>query len=517
MSKNPILPKVEVARPPSSNKDLSFTSRFSLSPGLLYPQVNKLLAPGDKVSLTVTSRVMTLPPLGPLMGSFKVQIDTFFSPLRLHLRALHDDRTRFDPYSVLFPYFEVAFPGSSGNTPTTKAVHETSLVHFLGVPSIPYSYANANQGYRRRYTAFKLLAYYDIFRGYYANTQENNFYAITALASGQATLSAFPLSQFNTIREAILGTPLTTPYAQTIYGATSAYSGVAGTGLLARTYLPDRFHTYVNSALYSDITNATRVTVSASQFTMDDLRFADKLNTMMQKTLISGGRFSDWQKIQWGVTPRGINEVPSFLGSSSYELQFEDIVQVGAATEDSPLGTLGSAGSGYGRSRPIHYTATEHGYLVSIISLIPRVDYYQGTPFDFNLRNMGQLHVPALDGIGFQDLLYDEFVSNNTAISSSGEPTTPTAVGKQPAWTQYTTATNELHGDFANPSGTMFLTLARRFPDSITATTPITYINPADFNYIFADASLTSQNFWMQCNFSLHVRRHMSNHVMPHL
>ena len=44
-----------------------------------------------------------------------------------------------------------------------------------------------------------------------------------------------------------------------------------------------------------------------------------------------------------------------------------------------------------------------------------------------------------------------------------------------------------------------------------------TYIDPAKFNHIFAQASLDSQNLWMQIAVNMTVRRRMSAKMMPNL
>ena len=42
---------------------------------------------------------------------------------------------------------------------------------------------------------------------------------------------------------------------------------------------------------------------------------------------------------------------------------------------------------------------------MGIASITPRVDYCQGNDFDVYLKTLDDLHKPALDGIGYQDLL----------------------------------------------------------------------------------------------------------------
>ena len=64
------------------------------------------------------------------------------------------------------------------------------------------------------------------------------------------------------------------------------------------------------------------------------------------------------------------------------------------------------------------------------------------------------------------------------------------------------------------------MTLNRRY-EHVTSTFSIqdltTYIDPAKFNFIFAETKLDSQNFWCQIAMDITARRKMSAKVMPNL
>lgn len=513
----PLMPRVQVDKPSRSNVDLSHMTRFTAAPGFLYP-VNVLdLSPGDNVHLDMAAMIKTLPLLGPLMGSFKVQFDHYFVPIRLYNKLLHDNRTQFDPSTVYLPQIQLQMYGTSTTPPVgeSRGVHPTSLWHFLGIPE--FFARQQPAAVNRWFNAVPLLGYWDIFRGYYANTQVPTFPLAVNGINTNTPFTPLNLSLFNDLREEILSAVTTEPYVvnpwlSVDYGPTTVHRSC--NGLLLRTFLPDRFSSWVNTASYTALTTASRVVVASNAFTMDDLRFASKLNSMLQKTLVSGGRFSEWQQVQYGVSPRSSNELPRFLSSVSTELVFEDIVQTSASTEADPLGTLGGRGLSYLKNRVLKFYADEHGYLMTIMSICPRVDYYQGTKHYMRHYNMGQLHVPAMDGIGFQDLTTDDYNSYWTTVGSDYRPVYA-GVGKQPAWVEYMTAVNDLHGDFANPNGTMYLTLARRF--SQLAVSIDTYVYPQDYNYIFAQSDGFAQNYWIQLRFGIYVNRVISKRIMPHL
>ena len=130
------------------------------------------------------------------------------------------------------------------------------------------------------------------------------------------------------------------------------------------------------------------------------------------------------------------------------------------------------------------------------------IDYSQGNDFDLNLQTMDGLHKPALDGIGYQDLIQEQMVGetsvyeNNATISSMKH----LAANKTVAWIDYMTNYNRTFGDFAAGEALDFMVLNRRYEVSSNNTIEdlTTYIDPQKYIEIFADTSIDSQNFWVQ-------------------
>lgn len=528
-------PKVTIRKPKRSNFDLSFLNRFSAAPGLLYPVVIKELFPADQVHMDLSSFIKTIPPIGPIFGSFKVQFDTFFIPNRYYNRILHDDRVGFDPQDIYFPLANLNLDYRIVPTSDLKqGCHPSSLWHFLGVPQEFGSSQNAAaQKYTlyRNFNAVPFLGYYEIFRSYYANTQESNFRYVGAWDDTSALLVSSPLSDIDDVRSRILSSDEGSPVYITSSGYPNYCVGVhhhySLGGLVCGTYLPDRFNVWINDTSYAETLSKARIDTSSGGFTMDDLRFADKLNQMLQKTLFAGGRYSDWSLVQYGTSMGHSIEAPEFICSNSMEVTFEDIVQTSdAGSEDNPLGTLGSRGLGFGRGRTCKYYCRENGFLMTIMLIRPRVDYYQGVQHYLRNRVYSDLHVPTMDSIGFQDLLTDDLHAGSTELATlPGDPDYPNyySVGKQPAWTELMSAVNQIHGDFADEDKLLYMTLARRYSVSDDLSGPkrlldaTTYIAPTLYNYAFADSSLTGQNFWVQLKVDFYVKRALSKRLMPSL
>ena len=126
---------------------------------------------------------------------------------------------------------------------------------------------------------------------------------------------------------------------------------------------------------------------------------------------------------------------------------------------------------------------------MGIMSITPRIDYSQGNKWHMTeLDNMNDLHKPALDGIGFQELMTEQMAWWDVRINNEGELTKFSA-GKQPAWLNYMTNFNKCYGNFANPDDQMFMTLNRRyepmyFEGGVKLKDLTTYVDPSKFNHI---------------------------------
>ena len=142
------------------------------------------------------------------------------------------------------------------------------------------------------------------------------------------------------------------------------------------------------------------------------------------------------------------------------------------------------------------------------------------------LDTIEDLHKPALDGIGFEDLLQERMAWWGSYYNAKGD-LIKMAAGKVPAWINYMTAVDETHGDFADENKTMYMTLNRRYqyrqPNlSIHKTLQgiidlTTYVDPTKYNYSFADTTLDAQNFWVQIGMQIFSRRVMSAKIIPNL
>lgn len=302
-------------------------------------------------------------------------------------------------------------------------------------------------------------------------------------------------------------------------------------GLMLKTYLSDIMNCWVSDDTINIVNGIASVNTEAGNFTIDALNLAQKVYNMLNRIAVSGGSYYDWQEVIWGEEVRGSVETPIYCGGMSSEIVFEEVVSTAdtqtAAAGAQPLGSLAGKGTLAKKNNGhVIIKCDEPCVIMAIASITPRIDYSTGNKwFNTELNTLNDLHKPALDGIGWQDLLAErgywwgsdgEFDVNGTQTA-----TTRYAIGKQPAWLNYMTAVNEVHGDFANKLKAGYMVLARNYntpeEDGGLMDNYSTYINPTKFNYAFADTNLYSQNFWVQIAMNIQARRKISAKQIPNL
>ena len=619
-----------------STHDLSYIWRNTQSPGTLVPFICELALPGDIHEIQLSANVLTHPTVGPLFGSFKLQLDVFECPIRLYNAQLHNNKLGIglDMSKVKFPIFKINYdkttdnPLSIKNTFNDSQVNPSCLRSYLGFNGIGRVLPATGNTAIGEEQCMPELMYYDIFKNYYANLQEEDAYYIdtnsdvqevsvdgqaynpnninapikndieleltvgrdiipsdirltvqtfrgaiekieprelgevssvegvitisitstvyTSLLKvesiygiGGGKLSTFKIAEVDLIREKILQAPTNVPY--NIFDAKIELMSKFGNrtnnylnttfpqfGLCVKTYQSDLFNNWINTEWIdgqNGISEITSVAVTNGSFTIDALNLAQKVYNMMNRIAVSGGSYRDWIETVYTSNYIERAETPVYMGGMSDEIVFQEVISQ-SATEQEPLGSLAGRGKlAYNKKGGyLKIKVEEPSYIIGIVSITPRVDYSQGTKWDRNLKTMNDLHKPALDAIGFQDLVTNKMAWWDRILTGNASYKTYSA-GKQPAWIDYMSNYNRTHGNFASGKSEEFMVLNRSYEidkGNVAENQSVikdltTYIDPTKYNYIFADQSLDAMNFWVQIGVDWKARRMMSAKVIPNL
>lgn len=155
-----------------SSHDISFVFRNTQSPGTLVPFMKLVTQKGDIWDINLVNKTLTHPTVGPLFGSYKLQHFVFSCPFRLYNSWLHNNRTGIgmNMSQIKLPRLNMGIPAHS-----LRETNPSSLLNYFGWKGA----RNTDDTTRWEFiNAVPVLAYYDIFKNYFANKQEKNFYII---------------------------------------------------------------------------------------------------------------------------------------------------------------------------------------------------------------------------------------------------------------------------------------------------------------------------------------------------
>ena len=171
-----------------STHDLGYIWRSTMASGTLVPFMNLIGLPGDTFDIDLSADVKTYPTLGPLFGSFKLQLDVFSCPMRLYQGLLHNNKLGIgmNMASVKLPTYTLKTKDLDAGLPTPidiQQINPSSILAYLGVRGVGNG---GNKGIcERDFNALPLLSYWDIYKNYYANKQEN----LGVMVSSQGIIS----------------------------------------------------------------------------------------------------------------------------------------------------------------------------------------------------------------------------------------------------------------------------------------------------------------------------------------
>ena len=156
-----------------------------MSAGTVVPCGWYLGLPGDKFEIDLAAELYTLPTVGPLYGSYRVQIDAFITPIRLYSRSLMINRTDIGLNMNMVKLPQLKVEGLNPRTTTGLSfdnyqINPSSILSYYGIRGVghaPEGTAN-NNVLVRRFTGLKDLMYWDTIYSYYSNKQEEKAYVI---------------------------------------------------------------------------------------------------------------------------------------------------------------------------------------------------------------------------------------------------------------------------------------------------------------------------------------------------
>lgn len=525
------------ARPNKFN--LSHTNVLTCDMGKLIPFLTQEVLPGDEFRIKTDAMVRLAPMLAPIFGEVDFYTHYFFVPNRL----IWDNWEKFITNGLEAGTTNVVKPYFRFNSAVSSSLRSIgSLLDYLDYPvgdSAGANGASVSSISNVRFDVMPVLAYNRIFNDWYrneflqserANFTGDGFHGISSAATRvdftlanrcwprDYTTSALPFTQLGS--PVTIGIGSTAPVKGTgktlgltdgtiegslalrsesvsgvtfgnavgVTGQQGSDVGTTGTGVvMGGNKLAGVTTDASKSGLVADLSQASAVTIN-------DLRAAFQLQRILERKARSGNRYVEYLASSFGVrSPDARLQRAEFLGGGKSPIMISEVLQTSASTQTSPQGNMSGHGFGASRSFSVNKAFTEHGYIMGILSIMPKPSYFQGRRRELCRWSWTDYYQPEFAHLGEQPLFKSEVVCNDT---TAGDDTfDPGSVfGYHPRYEEYRRKLNGVHGDFR--TNMAYWHLARIFSSEPSLNSDYVTCNPS--KRIFAAGEQADRPCWVE-------------------
>jgi len=384
--------------------DLSYSKLLTCDFGQLIPVMVDEVYPGDRWDIGHQMVVRMNPLVSPVMHEINASIHTFFIPNRLVYDKWEDTITggvdgKYDEDANPLPRWE----------PTDTEVG--SLWDYFGFPvgvdpDGAYPLDFPKRGYNKIWNEFyrdiNTMAEIDI------ETSED---VLKRCWQKDYFASALPFQQ--------RGDDLAVPLSGIIHpDFTPAVDGTAATDTVrvaAGNTIQGGASGTLNAALILALNKANIDMEDAGTFDVNDLRNIFAMQKWHERNARCGPRYTEQLKAHYGVS-NGDDRLqrPEYIGGVKFPVVVSEVLQTSSTVAGSPQGNMAGHGLTAGSGRDGSYRVTEHGWIISILSIMPVPMYSQGIDRQFLRRSRYDYYFPEFQNLSEQAIERAEIFANGT-------------------------------------------------------------------------------------------------------
>lgn len=417
------MPKIKM--PARSYYDRTHDVKGDISMGLMYPVLHEEIIPGDTFSLQDEMLIRLAPMIRPVMHEMTAYLRFFF---------VRD-------WTIMDDFEEMISAGPDGQSEVTVPMNPADYTVEVGGV---WDWLNVNPGVydAGMFSMLPLRAYNKVYNDWYRpqnqvpdevdlddNTMKRTTWELDYFTS------ALPFTQRGPQVVMPLGT------SAPVYIDMSKNPGQQG---LQKGPLVTGAKNVTNN-LYDKVQFAPQSTSSntvfaemteyqvntfadlsvASGISINDWRNYLQVQSWMELNALGGVRYPELVLAHFGVvTPDSRVERAEYLGSMKVPVVVSEVLQTSQSTDQSPQANMAGHGIGANRRQLFKRSFTEHGWLMGILTFVPKSGYQQGIPAEYQRQSALDFPWPLFTRLGMRDIPIKTLYTG-AYLDAEGNLTTP--------------------------------------------------------------------------------------------
>ena len=446
---NKIFGSIQVNKPRSNSFDLSHERKMSIQMSNLYPIMVQEIVPGDKFRVSSEIMLRMAPMIAPVMHRVNVFTHFFFVPNRLTWNEWEDFITGGEQGDAA-----PVFPTLSLSQANSGHYGKGTLADYMGIPTDKPGAWSTNAAI----SALPFRAYQSIYNEYYrdqaltdkvefglgsdANADVVDLFKLRKRAwEKDYFTSALPYAQ----KGEPVNLPITPQYKDVseVYDQNGSPSTAGSDLQVSSSQAPD----LVAGAAHARIENLDED--AGMGVTINDLRQASRLQEWLEKNARAGSRYVESIRAHFGVRSKDARlQRPEYLGGGKQNMIISEVLSTigtdSEADEFAPQGNMAGHGISVGSSNRFSQSFTEHGYVIGIMSVLPRTAYQNGLERMWTKQDRFDYYWPEFAQLGEQEIQQKELFLDLGSDAATNNAT----FGYQSRYAEYKYKQSSVHGDF---------------------------------------------------------------------
>jgi len=400
-----VFEKVSFNRPRSSAFDLSHEKKLSMEFGKLVPILCEEILPGDYYKVKTETMLRMMPMIAPIMHRVNLYVHYFFVPNRIVWAEWEEFITggREGTSTPVFPQLTM-------NSTYRQYYGYGSLADYLGLPVNDNVATWSNS---LNHSAIPFLAYQLIWSEYFRDPNLEEYFDPNSYTIAQAHTMRYRAWEKDYFTSALpwpqRGPEVSLPVEVNYKSSSNAKYGTGG-GNVVSGDLGTNAAGLVNDLLNPSaggvrIENIEDDSISVS---INELRTSSAIQRFLEKNARGGYRYIEQLMSHFGVKSSDARlQRPEYLGGGRQPVLISEVLNT-SATENQAQGTMAGHGYSVGQTNSFKKRFEEHGYVMGIMSVLPKSGYYQGLPRHFSRTEKLDFYFPEFANLGEQEVYQKE-------------------------------------------------------------------------------------------------------------